>query len=151
MMAWSVCAEDATSYRSFVCLAAVTSLMPPSLQWDSTVPDSSEKNTHTYKDIRTPTCFSIHKISLAGSVTTVICENGIESSLCISIFASFWLPENVRIHTKSPLHQCCPSTHFWTNTSKGTPHCLKLGKKGWTDKGTIWQKVCSPTHDPKHS
>lgn len=46
MKAWSVYAEDATSYRSFVCLAAVTSPMPPLLQWDSTVPDSSEKNTH---------------------------------------------------------------------------------------------------------
>lgn len=54
MKVWSVCAEDATSYRSFVCRAAVTSLMPPSLRWDSTVPDSSEKNPQS-------ACFSIQK------------------------------------------------------------------------------------------
>lgn len=61
MKVWSICAEDATSYRSFVCLAVVTSLMPPSLLWDSTVPDSSEKNTHTCltilnKDIKSLLC-----------------------------------------------------------------------------------------------
>lgn len=130
MKVWSVCAEDATSYRSFVCRAAVTSLMPPSLRWDSTVPDSSEKNPQS-------ACFSIQKSSRSSSVTTIISKSGLESSsicvlqlilatwkcqnpqiVCISSMLSFYT-EKKRMHTQSKAWKFKieqKTTHaFWGN------------------------------------
>lgn len=84
MKAWSACAEDATSYRSSVCLAAATSPMPPSLQWGSTVLDSSETHIQTQGH---SFIFIIHRISLAGMTTRVF----ISLLNCVFIFAAYVL------------------------------------------------------------
>lgn len=111
MKAWSVCAEDATSYRSSVCLAAVTSPMPPSLQWGSTVLGSSETHIqtrwHSFGLLPTQSAWQAWGRGVPFFFSMLL--------NCVFIFAFFyWLPEK----------------HAWTISLTRAVHWLACGNKG---------------------